>query len=134
MKAISIKQPWASLIVEGIKDIENRNWFTYYRGLLYIHASKGFDIQGANVLAMKYPQYTALIEKSKELRGGIIGTVQLINCVRSHTSEWFQGKYGFVFQAPQTIKFHPMKGQLSLFDFSFRGTERKLEKQMMLFE
>ena len=32
MKAITIKQPWASLIVHGIKDIENRTWRTNYRG------------------------------------------------------------------------------------------------------
>lgn len=32
MKALTIKQPWASLIVHGIKDIENRTWRTDYRG------------------------------------------------------------------------------------------------------
>ena len=134
MKAISIKQPWASLIVEGIKDIENRNWFTYYRGLLYIHASKGFDIQGANVLTMKYPEYRTLIEKSDQLRGGLIGKVQMIDCVKSHRSKWFQGKYGFVFQSPQKIEFHPLRGQLSIFDFCFNTEVVKKEKQMLLFE
>ena len=39
MKALSIKQPWASLIAHGIKDIENRNWKTHFRGRIYIHAS-----------------------------------------------------------------------------------------------
>jgi predicted transcriptional regulator len=43
MKAISIRQPWAQLVVEGVKDIENRNWFTMHRGRLYIHASKTFE-------------------------------------------------------------------------------------------
>ena len=38
MKAISIKQPWASLIAYGIKDIENRTWRTNYRGRVLIHA------------------------------------------------------------------------------------------------
>ena len=38
MKAISIKQPWASLIAHGIKDIENRTWRTNYRGRVLIHA------------------------------------------------------------------------------------------------
>ena len=38
MKAITIKQPWASLIVEGIKDIENRTWKTSFRGRVLIHA------------------------------------------------------------------------------------------------
>ena len=39
MKALSIKQPWASLIAHGIKDIENRTWRTHFRGKIYIHAS-----------------------------------------------------------------------------------------------
>ena len=39
MKAITIKQPWASLIVHGIKDIENRTWRTNYRGRVLIHAA-----------------------------------------------------------------------------------------------
>lgn len=39
MKALSIKQPFAALIVHGIKDIENRTWKTNYRGKIYIHAS-----------------------------------------------------------------------------------------------
>lgn len=41
MKALSIRQPWAWLIVNGFKDIENRSWHTKYRGPVLIHASKG---------------------------------------------------------------------------------------------
>ena len=44
MKAISIKQPWASLIAHGIKDIENRTWKCpqkYIGQRALIHASKG---------------------------------------------------------------------------------------------
>jgi len=43
MKALSIRQPWAWLLVEGFKDIENRTWKTNYRGSFLIHASKQFD-------------------------------------------------------------------------------------------
>lgn len=39
MKALSIRQPWAGLIAAGIKHIENRTWYTAYRGPLAIHAS-----------------------------------------------------------------------------------------------
>ena len=46
MKALSIRQPWASLIVAGIKDIENRSWVTNYRGKLLIHAAQKFDKKG----------------------------------------------------------------------------------------
>ena len=43
MKVISIKQPWATLILEGLKEYEFRSWKTKYRGELYIHASKTYD-------------------------------------------------------------------------------------------
>jgi hypothetical protein len=41
MKALSIRQPWAWLIVKGYKDIENRTWATKLRGRVFVHASKG---------------------------------------------------------------------------------------------
>ncbi len=40
MKALSLHQPWASLIAEGMKTIETRPWATKYRGPLAIHAVK----------------------------------------------------------------------------------------------
>lgn len=43
MKAISIRQPYAYLIVNGKKDIENRNWKTKQRGRVLIHASQKID-------------------------------------------------------------------------------------------
>ncbi|MCB2188832.1 MAG: ASCH domain-containing protein [Deltaproteobacteria bacterium] len=39
MKCLSIRQPWASLIVAGMKDVENRSWATKYRGPVLIHAA-----------------------------------------------------------------------------------------------
>ncbi|MFA5377738.1 MAG: ASCH domain-containing protein [Dehalococcoidia bacterium] len=39
MECISVKQPWAALIVCGAKDVENRTWKTDYRGRILIHAS-----------------------------------------------------------------------------------------------
>lgn len=38
--ALSLWQPWASLIAIGAKKIETRSWYTPYRGKLYIHAAK----------------------------------------------------------------------------------------------
>lgn len=43
MKAISIWQPWASLIALGHKRIETRGWSTGHRGPLLIHAAKKWD-------------------------------------------------------------------------------------------
>src|SRR5437016_10859136 len=46
MKALSVRQPWAWLIVNGHKDIENRSWQTKFRGKLLIHAGQRFDPKG----------------------------------------------------------------------------------------
>jgi hypothetical protein len=43
MKTLTIKQPWASLIVEGLKDIENRTWATKFRGRVLVHAAAKCD-------------------------------------------------------------------------------------------
>ena len=42
MKALTLTQPWASLVAMGAKRIETRSWYTSYRGDLAIHAAKGF--------------------------------------------------------------------------------------------
>jgi ASCH domain len=43
MKALSVRQPWAWLIIAGHKDVENRSWTTTYRGPLLIHAARRPD-------------------------------------------------------------------------------------------
>jgi hypothetical protein len=43
MKALSLTQPWASLVVAGAKKLETRSWPTYYRGPLLIHAFEGIS-------------------------------------------------------------------------------------------
>jgi hypothetical protein len=54
MKIISIKQPWASLIVHGLKDVENRTWPTRYRGPLLIHASQRADDTSATDIERRF--------------------------------------------------------------------------------
>ena len=50
MKALTIHQPWAWAIAEGIKQVENRVWSTPYRGELAIHAGKKWDEAGREFL------------------------------------------------------------------------------------
>lgn len=72
MKVISIKQPWASLIVNGYKQYEFRSWQTKYRGEILIHASKAFDkklLEYFKDYNLEYPT------------GAIIGKVNLKECV-----------------------------------------------------
>ena len=42
MKALSLTQPWASMVAWGEKRIETRSWSTKHRGLVAIHAAKGW--------------------------------------------------------------------------------------------
>lgn len=49
MKALSLKQPWATLIAVGAKHIETRSWSTTYRGPLAIHASKSISLAEASL-------------------------------------------------------------------------------------
>lgn len=108
MKALSIRQPWAQLIVQGIKDIENRQWSTSYRGELLIHASKAVDLD----LCQQYAEYLPC----GLLTGGIIGKASLVAVVSKSDSPWFQGKYGFVLKNARTMPFVPMRGFLHFFD------------------
>lgn len=68
MKALTISQPWASLIASGEKFIENRTWSTDYRGQLAIHAGKG-------------TQYLKKKELAEFPNGCIIAVARLVDCI-----------------------------------------------------
>jgi hypothetical protein len=110
MKALSIRQPWAWLIAAGYKDIENRKWSTKFRGRIYIHASRGYDLSfRASEFNIKLPTSLA--------RGAIIGEVEIIDCITSSRSKWFIGPYGLLLSNPilypEPI---PCKGRLRFFE------------------
>lgn len=131
MKAITIKQPWASLIVEGIKDIENRTWPTKFRGRVLIHASvQPVKCLPSNLLnPLQYAQvFTAnKLSALNGPNGAIIGSVEIVDCVINHSSVWaiktedFHIKkcYNWVLanpiQFPEPI---PVKGKLSFWDYT----------------
>lgn len=69
MKALTVLQPFASLIVEGLKTMETRKWSTDFRGRLLIHAGK----------ATSHIQLTPPGMKFDHLRGVILGSVELID-------------------------------------------------------
>jgi hypothetical protein len=119
MKALSIKPPWSTMIVAGIKPIENRNWYSKYRGRLYIHSSKTWDKEGAKWICENYPHFKGFINHSKHLRGFLIGHVEMVDCVNRHNSPWFFGPWGFVFENPIEFSHEsviPFKGRLGIFE------------------
>ena len=116
MKALSVRNPWAWLIVQGLKDIENRTWQTSYRGPVLIHAG----VTKANRIDMQIVEEMAGVlgfRLPKDFRyGGIVGVCNITGCVRRSDSPWFEGPYGLVVANGRPLPFLPMKGQLSFFD------------------
>ncbi|TGL58686.1 ASCH domain-containing protein [Leptospira ognonensis] len=114
MKAISIRQPLAYLIVNGYKDVENGSWPTSFRGKVLIHAGKKFENETYyNVLKnlkIKLPPI-----EDFEL-GGIVGEAEIVDCVEKSKSKWFSGPYGFVMKNAKRKRFKPLKGQLGFFN------------------
>lgn len=116
MKALSIRQPWAWLIVTDYKNVENRTWPTSFRGKFLIHAGKRFDHAG-----YKWVISTMGIAMPKPdcfHTGGIVGIAELTQCVTQHDSPWFSGPYGFVLENAQPLPFTPLGGRLRFFEVS----------------
>ena len=83
-RAISLLQPWATLLVSGQKKIETRSWKTLYRGPIAIHASKEFST-GAKLLCDMEPFRSALLaagfESPEQLpMGKVLGTTKIVAC------------------------------------------------------
>lgn len=125
MKALSIRQPWAWLIIYAAKDIENRDWPTAVRGRVLIHAGQTMTRaeywDAAAFLATspsaRLRSLVALLPRPDELkRGGIVGSVEVVNCVLESTSPWFVGRYGLVVRHPLPCEFRPYKGKLGFFE------------------
>lgn len=117
MKALTIKQPWAWLIIAGYKRIENRTWKTGYRGALAIHAGKAFDVEGWLWVRKAFPGIR-MPHPDNFTRGAVIGTVQLQSIVTDSDNPWFGGPYGWVFDHPRPLV-RPVgyKGSLALWEW-----------------
>lgn len=124
MLCISIMQPWAWLIVQRLKTIENRNWrrAPAYRGPLLIHAGSKPDRHFPRAWC---EQLCGTAIPDVYPRGGIIGMARLVDVVYQSDDPWFCGPMGFVFADAQALPFTPLKGQLYLFEVDeriLRGT------------
>ena len=125
MKVLTIKQPWATLIMQGDKRFEFRSWRTKYRGELLIHAGAGVDVDALRRLAKYLPEYLPV--------GQILGKVKLVDCVPMslefqemllkensdiYTQSSFASDFGWqledveVFENPIAVK-----GQLGLWNY-----------------
>jgi ASCH domain len=121
-KALSIRQPWAWLIVNGHKDIENRSWATRFRGPVLIHAAKGMTRLEYSAALLMFDQagIRAHFPRLEDLqRGGIVGVAEVAGCVppERRTSYWHMpGCQGFAMRGAQPLPFTPLAGRLGFFD------------------
>jgi hypothetical protein len=109
LKAISIRQPYAWLMVNGYKDIENRKWATKVRGPVLIHAG---------TKRPKPDHMKAFLDAWPEAvlgYGGVIGVAEIADCVEKHRSKWFRGRYGWVLEKPCPLPFKACAGKLKFF-------------------
>lgn len=129
VRVLSVRQPWASLIVTGIKDVENRTWSTPYRGTIYIHASQRFDNDAMDYL-VEYGEAIfgdAAQEVLESLvhhpRGALLGRVTLSDIIPfeeenlDQLSPWhFEGNLGWYLENAEMFEEPiPMNGKLGLF-------------------
>ena len=126
MKVLTIKQPWATLIIQGDKRFEFRSWKTKYRGELLIHAGKGIDKEAAKRLEKYLPKELPI--------GKILGKVSLVDCIRMspdfkekllkenseiYTKSSFQENYGWQLDNVEVFdELIEAKGHLSLWEFN----------------
>ena len=130
MKVLSVRQPWAYLIVAGYKPVENRRWSTTYRGPLLIHASKGVDPDDFMPKQRAYIESAGIVIPEDLPRGAIVGSATLTNVYSDGRDEelqdlmflrgqdgnpWFEGPYGF--EMEYAMQFHqpiPYRGSLGI--------------------
>lgn len=121
MKAITIRQPWAWAIFNCGKDIENRDWFRSIKGRVAVHAAKGMtkkEYADGVLFMLRLFGYSMTYPTDEQLdRGAIIGTVEIVGCVKQSKSPWFVGDYGFVLRDPIVLPSPiPCSGALGFWD------------------
>lgn len=104
MKALSVRQPWASMIAQGTKTIETRTWPTDYRGDLLIVSSKKPEIAGLPA-------------------GKALCVVQLVDCrpMTTHDEsaarcQWYDGAWAWCIENVRPVEPFGVRGQLGIYE------------------
>lgn len=122
MKAISLWQPWASLMAMGLKKVETRHWPTRYRGPLLIHAAKKFVPPDSGLI-----QDLVKIPLGDLPRGCLLCKVELIGChqVNADNRPWEPecsfgnyeiGRYMWITDNLETFDPIPFRGSQGIFE------------------
>ena len=135
--ALSLKQPWAALLVHGLKTIEVRRWPTARRGRILIHAA-GVPDPRPEV----WRHVPEALRDLAQLQGGVVGAAEMVNCQsyeslddfvkdqEKHLNDpaWYEPKlYGFTFANPEVLPFRAYPGWMRFFPVGaepFRGRRK----------
>ena len=129
MKALSFRQPWAELVLQGRKTMDLRTYNTHYRGRLAIHASQ--TLERDNCLQHD-------LEPTGLQTGGVVGTVDLVDVVpldeaayQAHHDEHLAGRryrpglYGWVLARPERLpQMVPARGRTNLFNVDLEDPDQ----------
>ena len=129
LRVLAVREPWATLIVTGQKDVENRSRKFGHRGPLLIHASgtltrdyydsacswTGMYVEKFHGVTVNYPCF----DECKANCGKIIGGCEVADCVLGSRSQWYDGiGWGLVLTGQwKAVEPVPFKGQLNLATF-----------------
>jgi len=127
MKVLTIKQPFATLIAEGLKEYEFRTWKTKYRGDILIHAGLGIDkkaMQKYKHLNLEYPSGCIIAKATitdcliidDEVRKMLKEKNTIIYDSVINNIDW--NGYGFKLENIKKVNPIPIKGKLSLWDYN----------------
>ncbi len=125
MKALSLQQPWAELILQGRKTIETRKWKTSFRGEFLIHASRQVDKK--HMFAFGFDDLPT---------GCIVGRAKLVDVREYATKDALDAdvsqhllrlenldkkRYGFLLSEVKRVEQRPVKGQLNFFEVEWQS-------------
>lgn len=114
MIAVSIMQPWAWLVVNGHKPVDNRREPHPHRGPVLIHAGLKFDQAGYELVRDCYPEIE--MPRPEDFpKGGIVGVASIVDCITRMNSSWFHGPFGFLLEDARPLPLVPFRGQLGFF-------------------
>lgn len=128
MKAITIKQPFASLIAAGLKEYEFRSWKTNYRGEILIHAGKGIDkdaMKKFESLKLEYPtgciiakaKLTDCVPVTEAVKEELREKNFLVYSGTTESTDW--NGYGFKLENVETMEPIFVNGMLGLWEYNF---------------
>lgn len=118
MKALTLKQPFAELVVSGKKKIELRKWNTHFRGKFLVHSSKIPDKNDMNKFNFDNLPLGMIVGKANLTDVKKYKNDKEFNKDKNKhlaTKKW--GKYGFILSNAERIKPIPAKGKLNFWEF-----------------